>query len=139
MRVDQDSLRRKNEELKEAYKEKNKKHMQTQELYDKLKRRAMTGQVQEAALDAVDHAIQASVAANNRYTDRIGSEPMRPPPLLFPNQQAGNTQNYNQQAHNGARRTENIPVSGWAGFSSQESSQRKVCFRFISEQELTVS
>ncbi|ETS83819.1 hypothetical protein PFICI_05695 [Pestalotiopsis fici W106-1] len=54
MDLDQQALRRKNEELALALKEKNKKLMQTQELYDKLKRRAMMGQMQHAAEDAVD-------------------------------------------------------------------------------------
>ena len=46
MTVDQDSLRRKNDELVQAYKEKTRKLLQTQELYDKLKRKAMLGQMQ---------------------------------------------------------------------------------------------
>ncbi|KAF7537043.1 hypothetical protein G7054_g4051 [Neopestalotiopsis clavispora] len=54
MDLDQQALRRKNEELAVALKEKNKKLMQTQELYDKLKRRAMMGQMQHAAENAVD-------------------------------------------------------------------------------------
>lgn len=53
--------------------------MLTQELYDKSKRRAMLGQVQNAALDAVDETIQASVNAS-RYADAIENQNMRPPP-----------------------------------------------------------
>ncbi|KAI0132000.1 cyclin B1 interacting protein-like protein 1 [Xylariales sp. AK1849] len=52
--TDQHNLRRKNDELAQAFKEKNKKLLQTQELYDKLKRKAMMGQMQDAAEDAVD-------------------------------------------------------------------------------------
>ncbi|KAK6214006.1 hypothetical protein LQW54_004780 [Pestalotiopsis sp. IQ-011] len=57
--LDQQALRRKNEELALALKEKNKKLMQTQELYDKLKRRAMMGQMQHAAENAVDSDLQS--------------------------------------------------------------------------------
>ncbi|KAL7629674.1 hypothetical protein AAE478_001197 [Parahypoxylon ruwenzoriense] len=58
MKMDQDSLRRKNDELAQAYKEKNRKLLQTQELYDKLKRKAMLGQMQDAAEDAIDSTLR---------------------------------------------------------------------------------
>ncbi|KAI1409048.1 hypothetical protein F5Y13DRAFT_203871 [Hypoxylon sp. FL1857] len=57
MKADQDSLRRKNDELAQAYKEKNRKLLQIQELYDKLKRKAMLGQMQNAAEDAIDSTL----------------------------------------------------------------------------------
>ncbi|KAI1382448.1 hypothetical protein F4677DRAFT_452145 [Hypoxylon crocopeplum] len=57
MEMDQDRLRRKNEELTQAYKEKNRKLLQIQELYDKLKRKAMLGQMQDAAEDAIDSTL----------------------------------------------------------------------------------
>ncbi|KAF4633541.1 hypothetical protein G7Y89_g4578 [Cudoniella acicularis] len=92
MQIDQDNLRRKNEEITQAFREKSRKHLQTQELYDKLKRRAMLGQVQNAASDAVDHTIQASVAAN-RFVDKVDHQGQRPPPPpLFANQQATDVQ-----------------------------------------------
>jgi E3 ubiquitin-protein ligase CCNP1IP1 len=74
MQLDQENLKRKNEELIQAFREKSRKQLQTQELYDKLKRRAMLGQVQNAASDAVDHTIQASVTAS-RYVDRTDGRP----------------------------------------------------------------
>lgn len=55
--LDQEALRKRNDELSQAFKEKNKKLLQTQELYDKLKRRAMIGQMQDAAEDAVDSSL----------------------------------------------------------------------------------
>jgi E3 ubiquitin-protein ligase CCNP1IP1 len=55
--VDQQNLRRKNDELAQALKEKNKRFLQVQELYDKLKRKAMMGQMQDAAEHAVDSSI----------------------------------------------------------------------------------
>jgi E3 ubiquitin-protein ligase CCNP1IP1 len=133
MKVDHDSLRRKNEELALAFREKSRKHLQTQELYDKLKRRAMLGQVQEAALDAVDHTIQASVAGN-RFTDRVSNEPQRPPPPLFSNEQHSTIHNLGTQVHSSEAPMgmERASAGGWAGFSSQGSVQRKTFVRLIS-------
>lgn len=132
MQVDQDTLRRRNEELTQAFREKSKKQMQTQELYDKLKRRSMLGQVQEAASDAVDHTVQASVIGN-RYVDRVGNQPrnqpQRPPPPIFSNQASNGMQHPGADSGGGVnmvpqmvqpRRGEN----GWAGFSSQGSNPR---------------
>ncbi|KAI0889602.1 uncharacterized protein GGS22DRAFT_176883 [Annulohypoxylon maeteangense] len=62
-KMDQDSLRRKNDELTQAYKEKNRKLLQIQELYDKLKRKAMLGQIQDAAEDAIDSTLHGSPSA----------------------------------------------------------------------------
>ncbi|KAI1383602.1 uncharacterized protein F4822DRAFT_434715 [Hypoxylon trugodes] len=59
-KADQDSLRRKYDELSQAYKEKNRKLLQVQELYDKLKRKAMLGQLQDAAEDAVDSTLHGA-------------------------------------------------------------------------------
>lgn len=83
MNIDHDSLRRKNEELAQAYKEKNRKLLQTQELYDKLKRKAMLGHIQDAASDAVDTTLQGTSSYAAQQTDRgvyehqIGT-PLRP-------------------------------------------------------------
>lgn len=63
--MDRDELRRKYEELLQTCKEKNRKLLQTQELYDKLKRKAMLGQVQDAAEDAVESTLQVSSINNN--------------------------------------------------------------------------
>ncbi|TVY13576.1 E3 ubiquitin-protein ligase [Lachnellula arida] len=127
MQIDQDSSRRKNEELLQALREKSRKHMQTQELYDKLKRRAMLGQVQNAASDAVDHNIQASVTAN-RYVDRLDEQNQHPPQPHFTNQQSISQQNSGPpddgrnmgppsfRGGNGGNE--------WAGYSSRESIQQ---------------
>jgi E3 ubiquitin-protein ligase CCNP1IP1 len=131
MQGDQDSLRRKNEELIQSFREKNRKQLQTQELYDKLKRRAMLGQVQDAASDAVYHTIQASVAAN-RFVDRVGNQNQRPPqPPLFPNQQTGGKQRPHTIPENwsnvGAQMGRSDNGDGnRAGFSSQESVHRRI-------------
>ncbi|KAI1757104.1 hypothetical protein F4782DRAFT_481241 [Xylaria castorea] len=62
---ERDELRKKYEELLQTCKEKNRKLLQTQELYDKLKRKAMLGQVQDAAEDAVESTLQAPLVNNN--------------------------------------------------------------------------
>lgn len=89
MALDQDNLRRKNDELTRAYKDKNRKLLQAQELYDKLKRKAMLGQIQDAASDAVDTTLQGGAGANmgahtadhidtqGGYEQQFGT-PMRP-------------------------------------------------------------
>lgn len=83
MNLEHDSLRRKNEELAQAYKEKNRKLLQTQELYDKLKRKAMLGHIQDAASDAVDTTLQETSSYAAQQVDRgvyehhIGT-PLRP-------------------------------------------------------------
>ncbi|KAE9371736.1 hypothetical protein N431DRAFT_410726 [Stipitochalara longipes BDJ] len=131
MQVDQDGLRRKNEELIQVVREKSRKQLQTQELYDKLKRRAMLGEVQNAALDAVDHNIQASVTAN-RFVDRVEDQNQihrPPPPPLFSNQQTNGMQHPELATGNGpiagihANRNEH-GENTWAGFSTQGSGQQ---------------
>ncbi|XXG95027.1 hypothetical protein Hte_001287 [Hypoxylon texense] len=66
-RVDQDNLRRKNDELTQAYKEKNRKYLQIQELYDKLKRKAMLGQMQNAAEDAADSTLHGPLEDGQQF------------------------------------------------------------------------
>ncbi|KAI0908900.1 hypothetical protein F4823DRAFT_596770 [Ustulina deusta] len=63
--IDRDELRKKYEELLQTCKEKNRKLLQTQELYDKLKRKAMLGQVQDAAEDAVESSLQVPSINSN--------------------------------------------------------------------------
>ncbi|OTB08884.1 hypothetical protein M426DRAFT_7602 [Hypoxylon sp. CI-4A] len=67
MKTDQDSLRRKNDELTQICKEKNRKLLQTQELYDKLKRKAMLGQIQDAAEDAIDSTLYGQSTGKSQF------------------------------------------------------------------------
>ncbi|QSZ34318.1 hypothetical protein DSL72_005909 [Monilinia vaccinii-corymbosi] len=101
MNTDQDALRRKNEDLNYQLKEKSKNLLQTQELYDKMKRRGMLGQVQTAASNAVDDTIQATVTGN-RFTDNMGTDNHRTQqPSLYEQQQASgmyNTGNFQTQS-----------------------------------------
>ena len=57
MQMDQDKLKAENTSLVAAFREKNRKHQQTQELYDRLKRREMTAQTQSAAYESVDEML----------------------------------------------------------------------------------
>lgn len=56
---EQKALQQKNLELIEMYREKSKKQAQTQHLYDTLKKRVMTSQVQTAASDSVAQAVNS--------------------------------------------------------------------------------
>jgi len=128
MLVDQDNLRRKNEELAQAFRDKSRKHSQTQELYDKLKRRVMLGQVQNAASDAVDHTINTSAVSNRFMDPTTGFEQAPRQSLLFAGPQ-GNMMRQSGYSNEGgnlpsmpppvARNTRN---EGWGG-SSQENDQ----------------
>lgn len=53
-------MRRKNEELAAKYNDKNRKLLQTQELYDRVKRQAERGDMQRAAADTVESTVHAS-------------------------------------------------------------------------------
>jgi E3 ubiquitin-protein ligase CCNP1IP1 len=94
--------------------------MQTQEMFDKMKRRSMLGQVQDAASDAVEHTFLASAAAN-RYVDRVGDQAhQRVPPPLFPSQQGPSKLNQDTSTTNIAPLTSGRET--WGGFSSQGSN-----------------
>ena len=54
MQIDQDRLKAENKNLVTVFREKSRKHQQTQELYDRLKRKEMTAATQSAAFDSVD-------------------------------------------------------------------------------------
>ncbi|KAI9792639.1 MAG: hypothetical protein M1833_001043 [Piccolia ochrophora] len=56
LQLDKEGLERKHSEVVEALKEKTKKHRQTQELYDKLKRKTLYSQVQTATSEIVEQA-----------------------------------------------------------------------------------
>ncbi|POR37416.1 Uncharacterized protein TPAR_02398 [Tolypocladium paradoxum] len=58
--AEQEGMRRKNEELAQAYRDKSRKLLQTQELYDKVKRKAEMGHIQRAASDAVDSTLHVA-------------------------------------------------------------------------------
>ena len=57
MQMDQDKLKAENTNLVAAFREKSRKHQQTQELYDRLKRKEMTAQTRSAAYESVDEVL----------------------------------------------------------------------------------
>lgn len=133
MLVDQDSLRRKNEELAQAFRDKSRKHSQTQELYDKLKRRVMLGQVQNAASDAVDHTIHSS-AVTNRFMDPthgFGQRSRQSP--LFVESHGTRVRQSDFNSEGGTLPSLPPPVTrtrmneAWSGSGSQEYNQRWFC------------
>ncbi|RKF62916.1 E3 ubiquitin-protein ligase CCNB1IP1 [Erysiphe neolycopersici] len=84
---EQESLRQKNRDLAQQLRERTRKHHETQELYDKLKRRTLLGHVQDAASEAVEQTIQNSLTAN-RYVDASNNQNINiPPPPLFSSNQ----------------------------------------------------
>jgi E3 ubiquitin-protein ligase CCNP1IP1 len=127
MQLDQENLKQKNEELIQAFREKSRKQLQTQELYDKLKQRAMLGQVQNAAYDAVDHSIQASVTAQ-QIADRVDGQTQRPQPPLFSHMQDAGAHLRHPSPNSSKSVAHLIGHNGtgdWARFrSSQESTAR---------------
>lgn len=60
MQMDQDKLKTENGNILAALREKTKKHQQTQELYDRLKRKEMTAATQSAAYDSVEEVLQSA-------------------------------------------------------------------------------
>ena len=57
MQLDQDNLKHENTQLATALREKTRKHQQTQELYDRLKRKEMTAATQSAAFESADEVL----------------------------------------------------------------------------------
>lgn len=57
MQIDQDKLKAENTQLVAAFREKHRKYQQTQDLYDRLKRKEMTAATQSAAFESVDEVI----------------------------------------------------------------------------------
>ncbi|KAL9597671.1 MAG: hypothetical protein Q9219_004998 [cf. Caloplaca sp. 3 TL-2023] len=78
--LDRDKLQSENTNLVAAFREKSRKHQQTQELYDRLKRKEMTAATQSAAFESVDE-----VLAN--VNSRAG--PARPQQQPFPSRPQG--------------------------------------------------
>jgi E3 ubiquitin-protein ligase CCNP1IP1 len=102
-------------------------------LYDKLKRRALLGQVQDAAHDAVDDTIQASSTAN-QFVDRVGNQDQRIAlQSTFRSGHNGEIQKPGSRLNTGVHmRPPPINRGGnvdgtWSGYSSEESVLRTWC------------
>lgn len=80
--IDQEKLKTENTGLVAAFREKSRKHQQTQELYDRLKRKEMTSATQTAAYNSVDevlgsisqHQEQKHPSISRQYQIRPGPE-----------------------------------------------------------------
>lgn len=57
VQIDQDRLKAENTDLAAAFREKHRKYQQTQDLYDRLKRKEMMVATQSAAFDSVDEVL----------------------------------------------------------------------------------
>lgn len=129
--LENDNVKRKNEDLNQAVREKTRKYLQTQELYDKLKRRAMLGQVQNAASDAVEDTINASGMGGmggGRFVDRLGDQdiPQRGP--LFQDLYASEEQHvpgFSRDPMGMAPPMGRVRAAGENLFSNQDSIRRE--------------
>ena len=88
--IDQDKLKMDNANLVQAFREKSRKHQQTQELYDRLKRKEITAATQSAAFESVDEVLQSATGRqmpsngnNSHHIQQFRSNPGAPsqPPL----------------------------------------------------------
>ncbi len=115
-------------ELSLALQDKTKTLLSTQEMYEKLRRRAMPGQVQYAATDAADQTVEASMA---------GSQKTKPPvPLFSKPHQSSNRQvtdgNGGDGEDNRFQFTRNDSrASNRVGFGSQETLRTEICLYLL--------
>lgn len=130
IQLDQENLKRKNEELIQTVREKSRKQLQTQELYDKLKQREMLGQVQNAAYEAVDTNIQTSGTASH-ITDRVDDYIRRPAQSsLFSNLQDSGTHLLHLSPNKSMTMGHVLGRSDtgdWAGFPSSQRGPARRC------------
>lgn len=76
LNVEMDAIRQKHDEMGQALREKSKKLMQTQELYDKLKRKSLVGEVQHAASDVVNSSLDAGWATGLSFSGQPAQRPL---------------------------------------------------------------
>ena len=80
--MDQDKLKAEHAHLINAFREKSRKHEQTQELYARLKRKEMTAATQSAAFESVDEVLQS--ASGRQGTGGSGqAQQFRRGPAIF--------------------------------------------------------
>jgi hypothetical protein len=84
MQLEQEKLKAENAKLANAYRDKARKHQQTQELYDRLKRKEMTAATQSAAFDSVDEVLQS---VSSRQDSNGAGQTMHFPGDLSPSKQ----------------------------------------------------
>ena len=106
------NAQQKNVELIELYKEKNRKHQQTQHLYDALKKKVMMGQVHTAASENANHTLQSinastrpgthSGISNMNLQAPLGNHHRRSQVALFENEQLHPHQRSGSASQNGS-------------------------------------
>ena len=73
MEIDQDRLKVENKNFVTAFREKSRKHQQTQELYDRLKRKEMTAATQSAAFESVDEVLGNAPSRQGLFSSQHNS------------------------------------------------------------------
>lgn len=98
MQLEQEKLKTENAKLANAYRDKARKHQQTQELYDRLKRKEMTAATQSAAFDSVDEVLQS---VSSRQDPNGGGQTTQYHADLSPSKQFSAARNFGEplQAH----------------------------------------
>ena len=85
MRIDQDRLKAENQNLAASLREKTRKHQQTQDLYDRLKRKEMTAvtqsAAQSAAYESVDDVLGVAPSPQAYGSRRNGHRGLQPYPV----------------------------------------------------------
>lgn len=79
MQVENERIRSDNTNLVAAFREKSRKHQQTQELYDRLKRKEMMATTQSAVVDSVDD-ILGTIAGRGGVRPSTDSHPVQSTP-----------------------------------------------------------
>ena len=137
MQIDQNKLKAENTSLVAAFREKNRKHQQTQELYDRLKRKEMTAQTQSAAYESVDEVLgtvshrrsRDSLSPNKSYQSMARPQGQRET-NQFPVNQNGVEQLHTHQrsGSNGSRNSRGRippPFARATGFGNQAANDGK--------------
>ncbi|KAL8965376.1 MAG: hypothetical protein Q9197_006544 [Variospora fuerteventurae] len=78
LQIDRDKLQSENTSLVNAFREKSRKHQQTQELYDRLKRKEMMNTTQSAAFGAVDDVLGTAAGRQGQGRPTQNSFSTRP-------------------------------------------------------------
>lgn len=98
MQVEQDRLKTENQSLVAAFREKSRKHQQTQELYDRLKRKEMTAATQSAAFDSVDDVL-GSVSSRHAVNHHANQHHRSPPRVHVSHNLQGYPSEHHGQIH----------------------------------------
>ncbi len=115
MQIDQDRLKAENTDLVAAFREKHRKNQQTQDLYDRLKRKEMMAATQSAAFDSVDEV--------------LGNVSSRPGPSMYSQQYANSrtqAQRDFQPLHVNHNGIEQVRTHQRTGSSNSQGSSGKM-------------